>query len=987
MDGFSAPLWIRSVRRRPATAGALVIVAGLTMATAVSGPILLRSVAEAGLRDSVAAAGHDTDILVSARSDRAADRSRLAATLTGIAAAARPPFGPGRVTLLTSDAVRWQSGSAVLAAPDCAAVVLTAGRCPAGPREVVLPGGRPGDRVTVRGSFTVVGGYDPARSGALLHDLTADAGVPLAGSGPPLLVSAQTVTDLPLPVTVAVRSSPGTFGLDDVPAAQDSVRLVQEQVIAAQTGSVAFTAGLPDVLARADADRQAAATLVFVIAAQALALALAGAAGVMAAIARARTPEWALGRLRGRRLLAVVGIEPVVLTLSGALAGAAAGWAACRAVIPVIVPGGAPVDLWRAPVLAAGLVTVGALVAAALIAGLRSARAPVATLLREAADPPRTGRFALVAEATVVALALAAGAQLLLQPRLDGTAGRLALVAPGLIAAALVLIAIRIATALVRRPGHASVAGLLVGRSLARSPAQLLRQVPVAVGAALLVFATQLALLSSRNQGLHADAAVGAATVLTVAVPPGADLRALVQAADPSGTSAMAVEERAGSTDTGTSRVIAVDSSRLAAVSAWRPGPGIPLLTPALPAPVVLRGSRVTVTVPAASVTPEPSTAAPTDPAPTADLVLVVAAPGGWQRIVLGPLDFSHRTLQAALPCAAGCRVVRFELRKSAPTPFDADVTISTVSTDRQTSAELAGGLAGPWRPVLGVPGPGQPPQATASGSAAGLRIRAVSYPGDLGAPAVAPADTPDPLPAVLSRGTQAASVAGHPGTVGGTGLDGEPQLLQVVGIADVLPRSLDDGVLVDLGTAAGLADPALTRTTLQVWLAADADPRVTGRLTAAGVRVLGTERQSDAARALGRSTPARAVVADLAVAVAALALVLVLLVAGRVIDTDRRHTLWTVGRLSGLSRGRLMRIAAAEIAAPAGVAVLIGAAAGVLSLTLAGNRLPLFAVGTPGPPLDVRPGPAALAAVVAAVLLLVAGTAVATARTERRSS
>jgi hypothetical protein len=324
-------------------------------------------------------------------------------------------------------------------------------------------------------------------------------------------------------------------------------------------------------------------------------------------------------------------------------------------------------------------------------------------------------------------------------------------------------------------------------------------------------------------------------------------------------------------------------------------------------------------------------------------------------------------------------------VEKASPTPFDADFTIASLSTDQQPAADLAPRLTARsgWRPVLGVPSPGQPPQATVSVSPAGLRIKAINFPGDLSSPAVAPADTPDPLPAIVARDAPTSVAPGYPGTVQGIGLDGRPLLLRVAGVAAVLPRSLTDGVLVDLGQAAAVSDPAGRRVTSEVWLAPGAEAAVRDRLAAAGVRVTGREDLSARVRSLSRDTPARAADVSLAVAGAALALILVVLASNRVIDADRRRALWTVGRLSGLPRARLARIVAAEIAAPALVATVIGALAGLLSIGLAGVRLPLFAAGTAGPPLDVRPGLTAVAAVVAGLLVLVVLIAVTSAAAE----
>ena len=66
-----------------------------------------------------------------------------------------------------------------------------------------------------------------------------------------------------------------------------------------------------------------------------------------------------------------------------------------------------------------------------------------------------------------------------------------------------------------------------------RSPSTLTPAMVVAAGLALAVFSTQVLALSVRNQGLRAQAIVGADTVLQVARPEGVDLVAAVRAADP----------------------------------------------------------------------------------------------------------------------------------------------------------------------------------------------------------------------------------------------------------------------------------------------------------------------------------------------------------------------------------------------------------------------------------------------------------------------
>ena len=72
----------------------------------------------------------------------------------------------------------------------------------------------------------------------------------------------------------------------------------------------------------------------------------------------------------------------------------------------------------------------------------------------------------------------------------------------------------------------------------------------------------------------------------------------------------------------------------------------------------------------------------------------------------------------------------------------------------------------------------------------------------------MSPTDTADPLPVLLAPGTSVEPAPGQQGVGYGAGLDGQQQKVLVVGQASILPRSLDNGVLVDLTNAQGLSDP-----------------------------------------------------------------------------------------------------------------------------------------------------------------------------------
>ena len=127
----------------------------------------------------------------------------------------------------------------------------------------------------------------------------------------------------------------------------------------------------------------------------------------------------------------------------------------------------------------------------------------------------------------------------------------------------------------------------------------------LATAFALSTFAVTAWAVDRNNEHLVAAAEVGAPVVLTVGVPAGKSLGTIVDQADPGGRMAAAVD-RYTSLSSGNSglTVLAVDPQRFARVAAWRPGlrqradqrtgPGA---GPAGPAPVILSGSALRVTV------------------------------------------------------------------------------------------------------------------------------------------------------------------------------------------------------------------------------------------------------------------------------------------------------------------------------------------------------------------------------------------------------
>ena len=999
------PLWLRSVRGRPQTGLLLCLLSTVAVMTAMLGPLLVRAVDQSTLTDALETGGLEGSSL-SVSSDVGAGESHDAArvpvddALAVLSAGAAASLWQPPVTLVRSTTiVIWSPGAGALGTnaqvngvdDRCDGYVISAGSCPAVKSQVMLSAAdarrqqvEVGDRIRFSLAraddvgVTVVGLYDAAAStstAGLVRPGTT-AGVLAGIKGDALVMSNAQLADLPLPVQVTARSTlqPG-LDLAELPALLESIDATKAAVNR-QDRLLALRSELPDTLTRVTAQAGAAQVLILVTGVQALFLAVYALAIVLQRVGRARAAEWSVGRLRGvprRRWLGSVYTEPLIALLLGLPLGFVAGTAVARWGVDWALRPGTPVEPWRAPVLASASAATVIAVVALVAVSLRSLRQPLAELVQQQAEARRLGVVGAVVHAGVLLLAVASLYQLVSGGLLGATGGQLGLLAPGLLALAVAMLAVRLAVLVVSRittrPPR-TLASLVVGRHAARSPSTLNPAMIIAVGVALAVFATQVLALSVRNQGLRADATTGADTVLTVSVPRDGDLLTAVRAADPSGRYAMAVQESAVGEFSGSARLIAVDSTRLAAVAAWSPEwAGVADVAGALRGTVTpaigLRGSRIEVdltdVLAEPLVLPDPTAPNAVDPAPPPTLVVTVETGGSWRSVTLGQLDRATRPttqrLTAALPCADTCRLVGIGLQARTNQPYRVGLTVAAIGTDRQPTADSRGWLraADRWREqsanqtvseqaTSAVPEPGP----------AGLTIRALDRRGS-GLTTVSPTDTADPLPAVLAPGTSVEPVPGQEGVGYGTGLDGQQQKLQVVGRAAILPRALDTGVLVDLANAQGLSDPAASQTVDEVWLAPDAPAAVEQRLVQGGLSVERRESLTAERTALENQATTRGAAVAVTISAAALLLSLLALVAARWADAGHRTADWRALREAGVRPGRLRRLVALEIAVPAVVAVLVGLLTGAVAAVVAAPRLPLVDLSAAGPPLDLR--------------------------------
>ncbi|MEU8233737.1 FtsX-like permease family protein [Actinoplanes sp. NPDC048967] len=554
---------------------------------------------------------------------------------------------------------------------------------------------------------------------------------------------------------------------------------------------------------------------------------------------RERRGDAALLKLRGstrRGMLWLALGQHVVPLLAGALIGAPLGFLAARLLAgPVLGPtdrlgafglSAAAVGL----VVAGGLLVLFAVEAAVL-------RLPVGQLLSRVSAGRRDWRADVI---DLVLIAVAVGAAY--QVRAGRSTGGLALVAPALVALAVALLLARLFGRIADRGGSAALrAGRLrlglVAAQTARRPGA--HRVFALIAVAVAVFTGTAGSWSAGREARTQRSAVelGAPRVLTVQATNRTALQHAVRAADPGGTQAMAVVINRDSIPP----VVAVDSSRLAAIAAWRgeygPPDALSAATRATPLPpaVMVTGSRLTLRVRNADSQPVVVTA-----------VLQHEATGVSRTVDFGPVaPGEHRARARVSGCTAapGCRLVRWQL--SSPAGSDgrlglpsssAAVTIRGLS-QQEPSAEVLdkAALGDPrrWRPdfsaaamdVFATAGTltlRMDRNETGSNSPPGNRVFAV--------------DAALPLPVVMA-GPQPPAWQFSDAVVYAFG--GSPVRVRVAGTAPVLPVVGGAGVLVDLDTARRIAADSDLGGTYQVWLASDAPQSVLTALRAGGLTVL----------------------------------------------------------------------------------------------------------------------------------------------------
>lgn len=758
---------------------------------------------------------------------------------------------------------------------------------------------------------------------------------------------------------------------DEVPQLQSAMTSFSNSAVL--TGQqVLVSTAIPATLNAVESSWRSVAVPVVLITVQLLVLCLLLLFLAVTDAIEARGPEIALAKLRGQggwRTVAFGMSEPVALLALALPAGTLAGWGATAVLGRVLLRPGTAVVLPPLAWAAAGAATAGGL-AAVVVAARRTLRRPALEEWR------RSGRRATdrgwVVDA-VLAVGAAAGLLDLAVSGQIGSArhGVLGLLVPGLLGLAVAVIASRLLPLACRaafaRTGRRGSLGLYLAlRHLARRPGGVRTTIVLATAFALAAFAVAAWSVGRDNERLVADTQVGAPTVLTVSVPPGKDLGAVVATADPGGRMAAAVDQFTSlSSGTAGLTTLAVDPQRFARVASWRPGfTSEPLaalgrkLAPSAPPPVVVTGDALRVTIDVGSLSPAGSTLA-------ADVTT------GASPVILGTLP-AHGTVTVTGQLV-GCPCVLQDLDLSPPihfqrqSPVTGAVTITRIEMHERGGWVGAGGVlsdAARWRP-----GHSDVPPDRLHAVAAGLRwqFKARAQQDAI----LVSVNRPYPLPAVVSS----AMLSAGQRLATGAGLDGSPLGLRVIAAATVVPGAAQSGVIVDRRYAELAAGENFPQVTEEVWLAGGAQSVIEPRLRAAGVQVLSVRSAAAITAMFARQGPALASVLFLADAAAAALLAAGAAILGLYLSARRRRYEYAALSASGVPRATLRRAVLTELALVLGFGSIIGVATGLAAAVLVLRNVPEFISRPAVPPLSyVLPaGPLAVLLGAAAGLLIVA--------------
>ena len=994
--------WLRGLIQRAGTTVIIFVVALVATASAAAGPIYYEAARTSILRDTITTQPvtgrgyevNETGPLPQLLSQLpTAQQAQLDRALGGLAG--RGLFGPPVYALSESVAlVRYQASIGLVWRTAACAHLRIDGKCPAAAGQVVISrstakaaGWRVGQKVRFPnvGTLTITGIYQVPNQNADYWFGNGTSYFPSMNSqkeGSPfdaMFTAQSTILNGP-------AQAQGTAVVDDV---LRSGRITGEEVAPLRAAMAAFaqdpvlgdaqilvSTAIPATLSSVQSGWRSLAIPILLITLQLLVLCLLLLFLAVTDAVEGRGTEIALAKLRGRGAwsTAVFGLsEPIILLALAVPAGVLAGWGATALLSHLLLRAGTPVGLAGLAWLTAVAAALGGLAAAGL-AARRTLQRPVLEEWRRSGL--RITSRGWVTDAVLATAAVAGLIELYLSGEITSAKpGTLILLVPGLLGLSVAVIASRLlpigCRAAYSRTGRGGGLGTYLAiRHVARRPSGVRATMVLVTALALTTFAVSAWSVGHRNQQHVAATEVGAPTVLTVNVPAGQDLSTLVAHADPGGHRAAAVDSLT-STASGSAglTVLAVDPQRFAQVATWTPGPGqpslsalAPKLAPRAPAPVVLSGSAMRVTVRVTKVSPAGASLS-ADVTTGSSPVSLGTLPGKGTFTFTGPLTGCPCVLQdldVSPPPAS----------LSSPTSVSGAMTITAIQEYRGGRWVNAGSRsaltkAGSWRAGHEDAPPDQI-QAVPGGISwtFGTRLSQDAV--------LTSVNRPYPLPAVVSS----ALLSGGQTQAIGVGLDAKALSLQVVAAAVAVPGAPANGEIIDryyAELAAGLAVPQTVDQ--QVWLAAGAQHTVEPRLRDEGVGIAGTSSTADLAAEFARQGPALSSVLFLADAAAATLLAAGAAILDLYLSARRRRYEYAALSASGVPFRTLRRAVRTELALLLGFGTVVGVVIGAVAALVTLRSVPEFLSAPPAAVLSygLPALPLAAMVVVSVVVLTVA--------------
>ena len=690
---------------------------------------------------------------------------------------------------------------------------------------------------------------------------------------------------------------------------------------------------------------------------------------LVSSAAEVRRPHVALAKLRGQSRGQVLWFalgEPFAVVLVAAPVAVLVALVAAHLIARTWLHSGIPVAFDTAAVVGL-VVVVGASLVASTIAALTVIREPLSSALVTSVAQQPPSRTGLVLRSAVVAVALAAVANLVSSR--DQSSQLLALLTPMLIALAVAvggaLLLRELSRAWIRRTaGAGSAPAYLASRRLGRRRDLANLMVPLLLAVAVLTFASAASATSDDWRVSRADSQVGAAHSYLTSATPGR-LLAVTRRADPSGHHLMAAVVNTGGDDL--RRSVFVDSSRLADVAAWDPSWSEQSLRSMASRLVLDDSKRIRFTGHRLSLRLRDVHLHSATKIKSSLQVQYVDDTGEQRNELVGAVaDHGEQTLTATIEgCERACLLEQLYVTGDAVSVSDVQgrLTIASVSMDGKP-VDWRLDRPGAWRPARPFPVSLVDPPVVATGGPQGLRLELFLGrlpPGDgpqdaqiSGFARVTPSTTPDVAPVVIARGTST-TTADQTGSgialtyphsvVVGKSVNGQDVPMRVVARVAALPVVGTQGELADLET--GLVEfepPSGALVTTQLWVAPGTPPSMIEAVRSQGIAL--TDRQDRASVLHGLRTDAFSLGLRLFLVVGAATLLLALfgVLASAVLQSRWRSYEVASLRVVGVSRRALVRASTLEYVVLLGVAVLLGVLSAWLALELV---LPSISLGT----------------------------------------